>query len=100
MNGRSQRLQGPGFGWITVVGAFLMRAAARFVVLLSGVLIFAFAPGISADDRPAGATAAKTPAVIRIGAVAYAPSAVTIFEGIRRYFDKHDQPTQKLLLNY
>ena len=59
--------------------------------------ILAFAPRISADDRPAGAAAAKTPAVIRIGAVAYAPSAVTIFEGIRRYFDKHGQPVDYVL---
>jgi len=27
---------------------------------------------------------------IRVGAVAYAPSAVTVFEGIRRYFERHD----------
>ena len=74
-----------------------MRAAAKFVVLLSGILILAFAPRLSADDRPVGATAAKTPAVIRIGAVAYAPSAVTIFEGIRRYFDRNGLPVDYVL---
>ncbi len=34
---------------------------------------------------------------MKIGAVAYAPSAVTIFEGIRRYFVKHEFPIDYVL---
>lgn len=34
---------------------------------------------------------------MKIGAVAYAPSAVTIFEGIRKYFVKHDFPIDYVL---
>ena len=35
--------------------------------------------------------------VIRIGAVAYSPSAVTIFEDIRRYFDRKGLPVDYVL---
>lgn len=34
---------------------------------------------------------------MKIGAVAYAPSAVTIFEGIRKYFKQHDFPIDYVL---
>jgi ABC-type phosphate/phosphonate transport system substrate-binding protein len=37
------------------------------------------------------------PRVLRIGAVAYAPSAVTVFEGMRRYFAKTDLPVDYVL---
>jgi phosphonate transport system substrate-binding protein len=42
----------------------------------------------------AGETRAK---VIRIGAVAYSPAAVTIFEDIRRYFDRKGMPVDYVL---
>jgi phosphonate transport system substrate-binding protein len=42
----------------------------------------------------AGETRAK---VIRIGAVAYSPAAVTIFEDIRRYFDRKGLPVDYVL---
>ena len=35
--------------------------------------------------------------MIRIGAVAYSPSSVTIFEGIRRYFGRHGLPVDYVL---
>jgi phosphonate transport system substrate-binding protein len=37
------------------------------------------------------------PRVLRIGAVAYAPSAVTVFEDMRRYFAKTDLPVDYVL---
>ena len=37
------------------------------------------------------------PRVLRIGAVAYAPSAVTVFENLRRYFAKTDLPVDYVL---
>ena len=40
---------------------------------------------------------ASPPRVIRIGAVAYAPSAVTVFEDVRRYFAKTDLPVDYVL---
>lgn len=39
----------------------------------------------------------RSSATMRLGAVAYAPSAVTIFEGMRRYFAKHDFPVDYVL---
>jgi phosphonate transport system substrate-binding protein len=44
----------------------------------------------------AGETQAK---VIRIGAVAYSPAAVTIFEDIRRYFDRKGLPVDYVLFS-
>ena len=35
--------------------------------------------------------------VIRIGAVAYSPAAVTIFDGIRRYFGRNGMPVDYVL---
>ena len=45
----------------------------------------------------AGETRAK---VIRIGAVAYSPAAVTIFEDIRRYFDRKGMPVDYVLYSH
>jgi len=53
-----------------------------------------------ADDKrvlPAGGGKAVPPRVLRIGAVAYAPSAVTVFENFRRYFAKTDLPVDYVL---
>jgi phosphonate transport system substrate-binding protein len=40
---------------------------------------------------------ATPPRVLRIGAVAYAPSAVTVFENLRRYFARNDLPVDYVL---
>src|SRR5262245_56008595 len=53
-----------------------------------------------ADDKrvlPAGGGKAVPPRVLRIGAVAYAPSAVTVFDNLRRYFAKTDLPVDYVL---
>jgi ABC-type phosphate/phosphonate transport system substrate-binding protein len=53
---------------------------------------------LAGDKRalpPGGEKAA--PRVLRIGAVAYAPSAVTVFENLRRYFAKTDLPIDYVL---
>ncbi len=44
-----------------------------------------------------GGEKAAPPRVLRIGAVAYAPSAVTVFEDVRRYFAKTDLPVDYVL---
>src|ERR1700733_686874 len=44
-----------------------------------------------------GGEKAAPPRVLRIGAVAYAPSAVTVFENVRRYFAKTDLPVDYVL---
>jgi ABC-type phosphate/phosphonate transport system substrate-binding protein len=53
-----------------------------------------------ADDKqvlPSGCEKGTPPRVLRIGAVAYAPSAVTVFENFRRYFAKSDLPVDYVL---
>ena len=64
---------------------------ARF--LLSMVVLAALVLPVHAADGE------KTPSprVLRIGAVAYAPSAVTVFEDLRRYFVKTDLPVDYVL---
>jgi ABC-type phosphate/phosphonate transport system substrate-binding protein len=39
----------------------------------------------------------KKPRIMRVGAVAYAPGAVTVFEGMRRYFARHNFPMDYVL---
>ena len=53
----------------------------------------------AADDRvpPSGGEKPAPPRVLRIGAVAYAPGAVTVFENLRRYFAKTDLPVDYVL---
>jgi ABC-type phosphate/phosphonate transport system substrate-binding protein len=46
---------------------------------------------------PAGGETGTPPRVLRIGAVAYAPSAVTVFENVRRYFAGTDLPVDYVL---
>ncbi len=51
-------------------------------------------------DKPVqliGGEKAAPPRVLRIGAVAYAPSAVTVFDNLRRYFAKTDLPIDYVL---
>jgi ABC-type phosphate/phosphonate transport system substrate-binding protein len=63
-----------------------MSNISRFVGLL---LVLTLASAVSAGDKGVGKQAAP-PRVVRIGAVAYAPSAVTVFDNIKRYFAKTD----------
>jgi phosphonate transport system substrate-binding protein len=49
-----------------------------------------------AGDGPVDRAAADRP-TLRIGAVAYAPDAVTIFDGIRRYFGRNGMPVDSVL---
>ncbi len=64
-----------------------MREAARMrnVAVWTCGLTAALMVGAANAEKPA-----SHPEPVRIGAVAYAPSAVTIFEGIRRYLADHD----------
>ncbi len=58
------------------------------------------AGAVRSDDTRApapGGQKATPPRVLRIGAVAYAPSAVTVFENVRRYFAKTDLPVDYVL---
>ena len=74
-----------------------MRNQLLGVATLSALLL---APQtVSAGDCSASSCGAKEKPtrVIRIGAVAYAPGAVTVFEGIRRYFDCNGLPVDYVL---
>jgi phosphonate transport system substrate-binding protein len=64
------------------------------------VIALTLASATQADDKralPSGGEKAASPRVLRIGAVAYAPSAVTVFEDLRRYFAKTDLPVDYVL---
>ncbi len=64
------------------------------------VIALTLASATLADDKralPSGGEKAAPPRVLRIGAVAYAPSAVTVFENLRRYFAKTDLPVDYVL---
>jgi ABC-type phosphate/phosphonate transport system substrate-binding protein len=66
----------------------------------SFVIALALAGTTLAGDKRAllaGGEKAASPRVVRIGAVAYAPSAVTVFENLRRYFAKTDLPVDYVL---
>jgi ABC-type phosphate/phosphonate transport system substrate-binding protein len=64
------------------------------------IIALLLASSTRADDKRAQSTDSEKPApthVVRIGAVAYAPSAVTVFENVRRYFAKTDLPVDYVL---
>jgi ABC-type phosphate/phosphonate transport system substrate-binding protein len=62
------------------------------------VLLLAASRTVAAGDcRGDGGSKEAGPRVVRIGAVAYSPSAVTIFEDIRRYFDRKGMPVDYVL---
>jgi ABC-type phosphate/phosphonate transport system substrate-binding protein len=69
-----------------------------FAVLIGAVIVLLTT---RAGTAPAGDFPAEGPSkdrtAIRIGAVAYAPGAVTIFEGIRRYFGRNGLPVDYVL---
>jgi phosphonate transport system substrate-binding protein len=63
--------------------------APLLVLLLTPIAPAAEPPSSGRGDRPEPA--------LRIGAVAYSPDAVTIFEGIRRHCDRHGLPVDYVL---
>jgi len=54
------------------------------------LLVLVSAPGAASAAEPDSSHDEQGPPPLRLGAVAYAPSAVTIFENIRRYLNAHD----------
>lgn len=81
------------------LGGFNMVNRRFGLGLASGLLLFGLACAIaSGGERPAGDNATKTSAkAIKIGAVAYSPAAVTIFEGVCRYLTKNGLPADYVL---
>jgi ABC-type phosphate/phosphonate transport system substrate-binding protein len=74
-----------------------MRIGITAIVLGAIVPLLATGAGTApAGDCPAECSSKDRPA-IRIGAVAYSPDAVTIFEGIRRHFGRNDVPVDYVL---
>jgi phosphonate transport system substrate-binding protein len=69
----------------------MVRRPAR--LMLAAVVLAALIPPIHST----GGEKAAPPRVLRVGAVAYAPSAVTVFEDFRRYFAKTDLPVDYVL---
>jgi ABC-type phosphate/phosphonate transport system substrate-binding protein len=69
--------------------------------LTAVALLLAASPIAAAGERLGdGRSTPERPRVVRIGAVAYAPSAVTIFEDIRRYFDRRGMPVDYVLFSH
>lgn len=60
-------------------------------LLLATVVLTALVRPATAGEKTAA------PRVVRIGAVAYSPSAVTVFDNVRRYFAKTDLPVDYVL---
>lgn len=76
-----------------------MSSCRRGLLSLAGlVVVLSAARGAGADDCCADSAAKSArPKSVRIGAVAYSPAAVTIFEDIRRYFDRNGMPVDYVL---
>src|SRR6202046_1366126 len=74
----------------------MSRTKCISTVIISLTLIGATPVG---DERALASNDEKAipPRVLCIGAVAYAPSAVTVFENLRRYFGKTDLPVDYVL---
>ena len=68
-----------------------MRTRTMTLALLT-VLSSSIPPGRAAEC-PGG----QAKPVIRLGAVAYSPDAVTVFEGLRRYLGRHGLPVDYVL---
>ena len=69
------------------------RIGAVVLTLTMASATFAAEKGVVAI----GGAKKTAPRVVRIGAVAYAPSAVTVFENLRHYFAKTDLPVDYVL---
>jgi ABC-type phosphate/phosphonate transport system substrate-binding protein len=70
----------------------------RVPVVTAGALVGLFglaAVAVRAADSPTGPADVRP--ALRVGAVAYAPSAVTVFEGIRRYCGRNGLPVDYVL---
>jgi phosphonate transport system substrate-binding protein len=68
--------------------------------LFSGLALFAIvvsAASAGAEDRSDSTSAAVEKGVVRIGAVAYSPGVVTVFNDLRRYLNGHDFPSDYVL---
>jgi len=81
------------------IGAFTMRNRLFTLACLTGLVLLRGVPGTAcAGDGPAGNGPEKTQArAIKIGAVAYSPGAVTIFEGICRFLNHRGLPADYVL---
>jgi len=79
-------LEGDGVGT-----CFGRQARIGFAALVAGALFFV-ASARAADKSPSGDAQP-----LRLGAVAYAPSAVTVFENLRRYLVKQGLPADYVL---
>jgi phosphonate transport system substrate-binding protein len=64
---------------------------------LAPLLTLLLAPAVTAADEPSVGRGDRPRQVLRIGAVAYSPDAVTIFEGIRRHCGRHGLPVDYVL---
>src|SRR4029077_10757930 len=64
---------------------------------LAPLLTLLLSPAVTAADQPPGSRGDRPEPALRIGAVAYSPDAVTIFEGIRRHFSLHGLPVDYVL---
>jgi len=74
--------------------SFRVRQTKRLFLPVFGLLI---ALSTVEQTRADDATSAPASPTLRIGAVAYAPSAVTIFENLRRYMVAQGLPTDYVL---
>jgi phosphonate transport system substrate-binding protein len=84
--------------WLSL-GAFTMRARLVHLGSIAGLfLVFLVPAAVFASESPGKDTAAKArPRAIKIGAVAYSPSAVTVFEEICRYLVRNGLPADYVL---
>jgi phosphonate transport system substrate-binding protein len=64
---------------------------------LAPLLALLLAMTATAADPPSGSRGDRPKPALRIGAVAYSPDSVTIFEGIRRHCGRHGLPVDYVL---
>jgi phosphonate transport system substrate-binding protein len=72
----------------------LASSSALVLLLVASPMV------VAGDGRGDGGSKEARQRAVRIGAVAYAPSAVTIFEDIRRYFDRRGMPVDYVLFSH
>ena len=68
-----------------------MRNRRLGPLCLSGLLVLSVSAGVVCGGEGTGKAGELKPPgrVVKIGAVAYSPSAVTIFDGVRRYLSRN-----------
>jgi phosphonate transport system substrate-binding protein len=71
-----------------------MLSRKRLSTILLVALVFPFSLAALADEKPAQK---QKQAPLRIGAVAYSPNVVTVFQGIRRYLNANGLPADYVL---